>query len=101
MISEKHEKSIGYKCSGQQDQMEVNTMETMITISTDNYSRTIDHLGYECTAQNYINGCIINNGTEYFADYIDAEITAKVYADNADPLFDEPISTTTATIREV
>lgn len=76
-------------------------MKTMITISIDNYSQTIDHLDYECTAQAYINGCIINNGIEYFADYIGAEITAKVYADNADPLFDEPINTTTATIREV
>lgn len=76
-------------------------MKTMITISTGNCSQTIDYLDYECTAQDYVNGCNINNGIEYFAGYIGAEITAEVYADNTDPLFDEPISTTTATIMEV
>lgn len=75
-------------------------MKTMINISTDNYSQTIDNLDYECTAQDYIDGCIMNNGIEYFAGDIGAEIIAEVYADDADPMFDEPISTTNATIEE-
>lgn len=73
-------------------------MRTFISISTDSYTQTIDTFDYEYTAQEYIDDCIMYNGPEYFAADIGADIIATVYADNADPLFDEPINTTRATI---
>jgi hypothetical protein len=76
-------------------------MKTMINISTDSYTQTIDNLDYECTAQEYIDGCIMNNDDDYFAGNYNDEIIAEVYEDDADPMFDEPVRVTTATIEEV
>jgi hypothetical protein len=73
----------------------------MINISTDSYTQTIDNLDYECTAQEYIDGCIMNNDDDYFAGNYNDEIIAEVYEDDADPMFDEPVRVTTATIEEV
>lgn len=77
-------------------------MKTIIVIETNSYAQTIDNLDYECTAEEYIDGCRLNNiyDGDYFAEDIGAGITAKVYEDEADPMFDEPVSITCAVIEE-
>lgn len=71
-----------------------------ITAADNSYSQCIDNINGEITAAEYIEQCRINNGEEYWAQDIGATITAEVYADDADPMFDEPISTTSAEITE-
>jgi hypothetical protein len=75
-------------------------MKTIINYTTSNnsYNQTIDHLDYKCSAQDYIDGCRMNNGGEYWANDIGATITARVYEDDADPMFDDPATITSAEI---
>lgn len=70
-----------------------------LTAADNSYSQCIDNITGEITAAEYIEQCRINNGADYWAQDIGAEISAEVYADGADPMFDEPISTTSAEIR--
>ena len=63
-------------------------MMTLITFTPANadYSQVIDVLNYACDAQEYIDGCRINNtnDNDYWADDIGGKITASVYDDAAD-----------------
>lgn len=74
-------------------------MKTRINYTTANGTQGTDHLDYACTAQDYIDGCRIN-GTDgdYWENDLGAEITASVYEDDADSLWDEPIEVTKAVI---
>lgn len=78
-------------------------MKTVINYIAANgsYTQTIDNLDYVCSAQEYIDGCRINNvsGGDYWANDIGATITAKVYNNDADPMFDDPVTVTDATIQ--
>lgn len=71
-----------------------------LTAADNSYSQATDTINGEITAAEYIEQCRTNNGAEYWAQDIGAEITAEVYADGADPMFDDPISTTSAEITE-
>lgn len=80
-------------------------MKTTITLTSANnsYTECIDNLNEAITAADYIDSCRANNYDEddYWCNDIGAEITAKVYADDADPMFDEPVSVTCSTIEEI
>lgn len=77
-------------------------MKTMInyTAADKSYTLTLENLNEEITAQEYIDCCRDNNDSDYWQNDIDAIITADVYADDADPMLDEPVSSTTARITE-
>lgn len=77
------------------------TTNIYLTAADNSYSQCIDNINGEITAAEYIEQCRINNGEEYWAQDIGAEITAKVYADGAGPMFDEPISTTSCEIETI
>lgn len=76
------------------------TTNIYLTAADNSYSQCIDNINGEITAEEYIEGCRYHDieGVDYWAQDIGATITAKVYADGADPMFDDPISTTSAEI---
>lgn len=75
-------------------------MKTIInyTAADGSYTQTIDNLDYACSAQDYIDGCRLNDSS-YFNNDVGATITAKVYNNDADPMFDDPATVTDATIQ--
>lgn len=77
-------------------------MKTIIyyTEADKRYTLTLENLNEEITAQEYID-CCRNNDSNYWQNDIDAIITADVYADDADPMFDDPVSSTTSIITEI
>lgn len=75
-------------------------MKTIIIEVTKDYTTEIDTLDYKTTAEAYVEGTIEEATSKgATADFKEgAVIMAKVYEDESDPMFDEPISITTGTI---
>ena len=77
-------------------------MKTYIyyTDKKNRYTQDIDCTNDAETAKEYIEKCAMNTNGYWDKNDIGAKIRADIYKDGQDPMFDEPIITTYAKIRE-